>query len=260
MPTHDGAWFIAFDEAGREEAEIKGRWSILHLDRTGKIDSVQPATQDYVSECMNERCTNSESYEVVVVGDHLVSNLSASVFDWNADGKDELFVHLYLAYLGGDSEGGRIWTYRKRAIELYPPARELRVTGLSDVDTDGRPDVLVTLGSGVRMSPCTNRRASTDTLELAGHALDDGTFSFKDDVAIGFAKRKCPPPAARLTAQVEALCARVWGQSSAHVAAALDRGCKALKDVCDTDCEDRDALSYVTHDLRIPVVIPPNAR
>jgi hypothetical protein len=113
-----------------------------------------------------------------------------------------------------DEERSQVWTFRTAdsgaRIAPYPPATSFTPIGIQDVDTDGRPDLVVTFFGTGKDAPPTSRR-------FAAHSLADGSFSIKDAAAVAWAQKQCPSdPQLDLStfdgAVADAMiCSAIWG-------------------------------------------------
>jgi hypothetical protein len=118
---------------------------------------------------------------------------------------------------------GRVFQATSRGIELYAPTATYVISGMRDIDGDGRPDLLSRLGYTVEghVDCAVDDGASYALLgpELALHSREDGTFSASDAVARAYAETVCasrplrlqPEEAAEDERYVDIVCARVRG-------------------------------------------------
>jgi hypothetical protein len=122
-----------------------------------------------------------------------------ALFDWDGDGEDEIVIGRWTSVF--------VWTFKRGHIVAYPPASSLAVEEVSDVDGDGRPDLLV--------RPFGD---APTALQFVAHSLPDGTFTLHDAVAVKQAQTVCPAdPQITLNSDEESLandiaCALVWGR------------------------------------------------
>ncbi|MGE5783180.1 MAG: hypothetical protein ACM3ZE_01260 [Myxococcales bacterium] len=107
------------------------------------------------------------------------------------------------------------------------------------------------------MSPSSAKWMVSDSLNLVAHSLPEGKFTFRDSVALEFAKSVCKKPGKELTTHIEVLCARVWGMSSDAIARGIQRGCRNASP--GTECVDVDTLNALAT-TTVPLVIPVSER
>jgi hypothetical protein len=224
FPTRAGAWAVAFDAVrfNPDEAELRAHFGVVHFaaDATGarrreaaSIASPLLGAQDGPS------LAPSENY-VLNVGAYVTDIFEPTLFDYDGDGEDELLftMQAYVSEGGTSRAKGMVFTYRDGAVSSYAPAARFEWVSTSDIDSDGRPDLLVPyLG-----------------IHLAAHALGDGTFSTGDAAASAHARRVCPPDRRAVflkpTSEQGEIgwngpCARVWGATEADVIRAIARRC-----------------------------------
>lgn len=145
--------------------------------------------------------------------------------DYDNDGTPEVIVHRRER----DSEAGghhtrRVFTARAGTLEPYAPAARFgAVDGVVDADRDGRPD-LVLESPWAASSRCGYMGQTHYGPALLAHALPDGTFSTRDDVARAWTLSRCVREEGSGEAPPDVLdvaCARIRGASSESVIAAL---------------------------------------
>jgi hypothetical protein len=86
-----------------------------------------------------------------------------------------------------------VWTVKQGRIVPYAPADGLGAVGVDDIDTDGRPDLLLDsqdalLGPGCDSTEgdfpqCMAQLHTSFRPDQAAHSLPDGSFSTTDAVA-----------------------------------------------------------------------------
>jgi hypothetical protein len=154
------------------------------------------------------------------------------VFDWDDDSRGEFYFQERHTQeeSGSGEDGSRFWTFtarRGRVVEFQPSAA--RATRITDVDGDGRPDLVFdgpwrTTGPSCGAFGDATYRGPESLL----HSLAGGSFSAQDAVAQGFIARQCRVRPDHLFAGESAGskqelppfligCARWWGRSAAEV-------------------------------------------
>ena len=117
---------------------------------------------------------------------HHVTLDGVGVFDWDRDGRAELYFHESHSQHESGPDVARLerwWTFTARddsPREYAPPAA--RATRIEDVDGDGRPD-LVMRSPWVTAGECGLAGVDTPGPGLLLHSLPDGTFSSDDAAA-----------------------------------------------------------------------------
>ena len=128
---------------------------------------------------------------------------------------------------------------------------------ISDVDGDGRPDIIT---HEPYVDSATINCGSGDGYSVYGpallvHSLPDGTFSSVDAQAMLFAKRECPASPSQVIrpegfrpemvdfprSAKNVACARLWGADEQTLRAEIAGRCYALNENCVT-CDDRAML------------------
>lgn len=253
---------MVVDELQRDGDSCAGNWAIVHVDTKGRqltawFDFFAYTNRGATAEELPlEPAASSGFFVTQSGGEH--TSVSGDTFDWDGDGEDEFLVVGSRMSMNVEQSTGRIWTFKNRGITLYPHTRNWDVRELKDFDGDGRMDLVVYVGGGQYISTTNAKRMFADELLLLAHSLPDGKFTFNDDVAFRHAKSVCPKPSQNLSTQKEVLCARVWGMNPAAISGAIARGCKQQRN--EGECEDRPMLEALVTDLRVPVVLPKEAR
>jgi hypothetical protein len=152
---------------------------------------------------------------IMAVETSAADDIGWSTFDYDHDGTPEILVR------GG--RDGWVLTAKKDEttgvwqVVPYAPSAPLAITGIEDVDHDGRPDLHHRGKYGVGAM-------------FVAHSLPDGKFSLDDEVATRAFAEGCPPAGVELAGilRLEArdavhriACARARGKSAADVRSAL---------------------------------------
>lgn len=154
-----------------------------------------------------------------------------SFFDFDGDGDEEVVLFASADEEGYDPEIAEVWTFKGGVVVPYAPASGIAFDAVTDVDGDGRPDLV---GRG----PYAKILAESETGDsfpiaprfFVARALAGGAFDVHAPESIAYAKTQCGPRApvdfengsfddALATAIV---CARILGASaeSLHTEAA----------------------------------------
>jgi hypothetical protein len=221
--TRAGAWAVSFDAVrfNPDEVEVRAHFAVVHL--TEGATGPRPAEAASIASPLfgapdGPSLAPSENY-VLNLGAYVTDIFAPTLFDYDGDGEDELLFNMQ-AYV---SEGvtsrakGIVFTYRDGAVSSYEPAARFAWVSTSDIDHDGRPDLLVPYIG----------------INLAAHALADGTFSTGDGAASAHARSVCPPgrravfvePSPQGGIGWNGPCARVWGVTEADALRAIGRRC-----------------------------------
>lgn len=144
-------------------------------------------------------------------------------FDFDGDGTSEAIVQLDTHYYEDETHRTFLVAHRDGAVGPYPPAVDIDVHEVVDVDADGRPD-LVSIRRYWSGSDCGDEPPLEGTPAVLFHALPNGEFSATDDVAKTYLRTACPAAPARLLgtdwpcgeqeARHAIACARIWGASA----------------------------------------------
>ncbi len=216
--SNGATWGLRVDDVvdlGEEPCKTGWLVRLVHLDVNGNESAVVPG----ISQTLRAHTYNS-SLDLRVA--------DVAFFDYDGDGDDEVFVR---GTRGSgdraDEERAQVWTFATTdagsRIAPYPPASSLTIIGALDVDSDGRPDLMVTFFGTGRSAPPTSRR-------FAAHSLADGTFSLRDTAAVTWAEKQCPSdPTLDLSGfdsgTADAMvCALVWGRDLSRACHALESG------------------------------------
>jgi len=149
-------------------------------------------------------------------------------FDWDGDGAPEVVLRIHRrVFENPEPDTVTLHTARGGAVRPYAPARGFeQILSVEDIDADGRPDLI--LPSPWRLlDHCGMTGDWHEGPTLAAHALPDGTFSTRDDVARAWVMRQCeraprcsPYNSFGPLDVSDIACARAWGQSPEAVVAA----------------------------------------
>ncbi|HSC87428.1 MAG TPA: hypothetical protein VLC09_09175 [Polyangiaceae bacterium] len=261
IPTTKGAWLQFIDELWTDSNDTAyGKWGIGYVEPGGKLRLAPLSQQVYASSAASAdelvlEPDEAGDFSLAASHEHGYA-LTTETFDWDGDGSEELFLFVDTWNMRRYASGGRIWTYRDGVLKLYPPTRNTLVTRLKDIDQDGRPDLILSIGSNWYLSEARMGSVTRDALELIAHSLPDGTFSVKDDVAVAFARQACAAatPTAELSTLRDVLCARIRGQSEDTVTQRLERTCS--KDPEAGECDDLEDLHSAIAERPL-LVLPP---
>jgi len=119
-------------------------------------------------------------------------------FDFNGDGVDEVILSSHAHTEGYSPAAFEIWTVVNDKVVRYPTGVSTELTGIDDVDHDGRPDLLTIEVGADLPSPIGEPRFVGPTVVY--HSLPDGTFSGRDSVARAMFEKECTPQLRKLTA------------------------------------------------------------
>ncbi|MFO0610618.1 MAG: hypothetical protein U0324_46075 [Polyangiales bacterium] len=171
---------------------------------------------------------------------HTVSAAEVGVFDWDGDGRAELFFReLHEQEESGNEAArqNRWWAFAAPGAEApreFAP-EAARAVAIRDVDVDGRPD-LELRSPWVAVGPCGIADVDNFGPTLVLHSVAGGRF-VEDEVSHAWLARQCPErtthyfrglredgmtPVARQP-QTLVACARIYGDTAAEVAARVAR-------------------------------------
>jgi hypothetical protein len=239
------AWGIGLRDLKEELHGVTGQLVAIHVDAKGqKASAVLPGTARTKDRAF-------QSHEL----DHVAFDTQSS-FDFDGDGEDELIV------IGHDQtkDGPRdpmayIVEFKNGTVQPYPPAKDLPIFRVEDVDRDGRPD-FVSYGPYRARIParCNGAPAQVVGPAMLVHSLPNGTFSMTDDRAIAFAKQHCEKPGFTVARDderhvdddqtfVNIACARLWGMSEAQAVSTVGSSCVALRG--EAGCKESSLTSCV---------------
>jgi len=258
--TQRGAWAIELSSLETELGEISARWSLVHVDESGKRVSVSPAPISTLGPLTSPAGVSEPN--VLHTDYRQILPTPPLLFDYDGDGESEaiVIVETREVHESGWSfrvREGKLWTALPGAVELYPPARAITIEEARDIDGDHRPDLLT---HGPYSELTTIKCGSEESYPVYGpllmaHALANGAFSFADSQARSFAKRECAaPPTAFLVAERERpeivdfelsaraiACARLWDVATPAITAEIAVRC-LTREPCPT-CDDAALLS-----------------
>ncbi|HEY1959503.1 MAG TPA: hypothetical protein VGH28_28020 [Polyangiaceae bacterium] len=228
-----GAWGLGLSDLKVDQTThgVSAELVAIHADAKGQIAKTPLAGTARTK----DRAFQSNDLDHVAIDTQMV-------YDFDADGEDELVA------IGHDQtkEGSReslayIVQAKNGAAQIYPPAKDLPIFRVEDVDRDGRPD-FISYGPYRTFAPgrCNGAPALFNGPPMLIHSLPDGTFSMVDDKAVAFAKQQCDKPGFTVARDdqkrvddeqtfVNIACARLWGMSAADAAAAVARSCNAIR-------------------------------
>jgi len=146
-------------------------------------------------------------------------------FDWDGDGTPEVVLRVArYVFEAPEPDTVTLYTARGGGVRPYAPAQGFEhILSVEDVDADGRPD-LVLPSPWRHCDRCGMMGVWHEGPTLTAHALPDGTFSTRDDVARAWVMRQCERaprggPGDALDV-IDVACARAWGQAPEAVVAA----------------------------------------
>jgi hypothetical protein len=257
-PGGERAWALVPE---RVRVEGRGWWARYALVRLGPTEGRFAASPAAPSE--DEDAASATPFNLwAQPGDSDVTVVSMIPYDYDRDGSPEVALVLRAHNHEGPAfQQAHVWTFTEGGVFLYERTLGLRLSGVRDVDHDGRPDLL-THGAWDEPSVSCGSDFATQVVgpELALHALPDGTFSGTDEAARAVGRAACPARPARLLARSadgnidnegtarNVACARLWGAPEAEVAAAVRRECPTpdAEAPC-TGCEDVELLLRWAH-------------
>lgn len=225
-----GGWLSELRFQSEQNQTWTAKWHLVRDDGAGK-----PARQ--------ERAVSWSQLEGLRMQ-------HASAFDFDGDGLLELLVLVTTSAHEAPWETfvGQVLT---KNLDPYPGTPLL--SGVKDVDGDGRPDLLYQQPYDHEADDVAGFGHRVSGPDLVAHSLDDGSFSTNDGVALAHAKKACPEPPARIVPEKPSdwseedighaiVCARLWGQSAIDVAQAL-KPCPLLGETDRTgghECGDKN--------------------
>ncbi len=232
------AWGIGLRDLKEELHGVTAQLVAIHVDAKGqKATVVLPGT-------VRTKDRAFQSHDL----DHVAFDTQSS-FDFDGDGEEELIV------IGHDQtkDGPRdplayIIELKNGTAQPYPPAKDLPIFRVEDVDRDGRPDFVSYGPYRARLGArCNGAPAQVVGPPMLVHSLPNGTFSMTDDRAIAFAKQHCEKPGFSVARDdekrvdddqtfVNIACARLWGMSEAQAVSLVAQSCNAIRG--EASCKD----------------------
>lgn len=245
-----GAWALIAKVTGFEE---DGMFVALHPgcgadDDPCVFDAEVSLTPTFVSDSGQK--TVGPTLNITLYSDGSAP-ASAGSFDLDGDGFDELLV---------PGEKSTIFTLKNGKIQEYTKSHDLSFGRLVNLDSDGRPDLLLRnpYDSGLSLLQCGKRHGFPLIgigvgVDMVARSMPDGSFSTEDARAQERAKLACPAMPAAIVARdgkgdfdlqttlTNVACARLWGKPAKDVVDALDKGCTWAQDECTALFDLRDA-------------------
>lgn len=214
VDTSSGVWRIeppksltdVQDQAMAAQA-METSWEVAHVTRDGK--EVRFVPKDRLS------------------GYGIRTPLTPTVFDFDGDGEPELYVEVREE--GG--EGHRqteilLLRFAAGAIAPYAPANGLDIDTMSDVDHDGRPDLVIYADYTDALESCAAGFPYDHAKpKFVAHSLADGTFSKNDAAAKSWAKTWCPAAPRAIASSYDAVCARLWASDVPAARRSVTKSC-----------------------------------
>lgn len=234
-----GAWGIGLRDLKEEQRGYSAVALAMHADKSGAVTSFPLPGQ---SPRTAVRSFASHDQDRVLFG-------TLQIFDYDGDGEDELLVMGHdQTHEGPKDPIGQIVTFKAGAVSMYAPAGALPFFKVTDVDRDGRPDLIAYGPYRSRVAArCNGAPTAASGPALLVHSKGDGTFSWNDAQAIAFAKTACEKPGFVVARDdekrvddeqtfVNLACARLWGMPEAQAASAAASQCQVL--VGESSCKD----------------------
>jgi hypothetical protein len=256
VATPGGGWGLRFSDVRNRDGEIWGRWSIVH----GSGDSAGMAPETAAGGFAlggAEPAASAGNLEWSAA--RRVTPAAPVLYDFDGDGEPEAVVIVETVDISESGRSatvhrGRVWQGRGTAVELFPPARELTVEELRDVDRDGRPDIVTrTPYVGFATVKC----GSDEVYPVLGpallaHSSPGGRFEVADPTAVAFATASCAStPAAVIVADRgggratdfarsarSIACARLRGAETAPLIARIAEACSPSGEAACPPCDD----------------------
>ena len=228
-----GAWGLGLEDLKVDQAThgVSGELVAIHADAKGQVVKTSLAGTARTK----DRAFQSNDLDHVAIDTQMT-------YDFDGDGEDELVA------IGHDQtkDGARealayIVQAKNGSAQIYPPAKDLPIFRVEDVDRDGRPD-FISYGPYRAFAParCNGAPALFNGPPMLIHSLADGTFSLTDDKAVAFAKQQCEKPGFAVARDdqkrvddeqtfVNVACARLWGMPEAQAVSEVARSCNAIR-------------------------------
>lgn len=126
-------------------------------------------------------------------GRFAIGLVETKMFDWDGDGENEVFVKTRIGTSDFEEQSeGSIIAWQGGKMVPYPPAADLPIDGVEDVDGDGRPDLVLRTWKTRLTDPTRTGTQPASNVRAAAHSLADGTFSKKDAAAVAYLQKQCP--------------------------------------------------------------------
>lgn len=227
-PTHGGVLLDVDAQHRPCEATPAGVWSLTLATARYLIEVVPHVTAD-TTLTWTPTTGAAVSLATPLVAEQLPTSSTyptlEGVYDWDGDGVHEVVLRVERRVEeAAEPDTVTVYTVRDGVVRPYAPAQsDEAIVSVEDVDRDGRPDLI--LASPWRtFEPCGHVGTWRHGPTLAAHALPDGTFSTRDEVARAWVMRQCERgwrgEHSDVVGVFDVACARAWGQSPEAVVAA----------------------------------------
>jgi hypothetical protein len=206
---------------------------LVHVDASGHEASAMPGhSQTYVWTPDGGAELQVNYSQIPYWGSQDIN--APTYFDFDGDGDPEVLVSGSVDEEGYNPGFLEIWTFKDGAVVPYAPAQGIVFDVVTDVDDDGRPD-LVTRGpfASVEADSALGGTYPIAPLLFAAHSKPGGAFVQGDAAAIAFAKKECGPavPLQFTTFDEDGakaiVCARLYGTTTEAAMKVLDAQCKS---------------------------------
>ncbi len=225
-------------------AEVDVEVALVHLGAPGSTgDAARSETVPFDQRLHGGLATNWSRVCATRYGSLSLSLVEPGFVDFDGDGDLEVLLSRDEVEEGYDPSEHAIYTFARSSdasggrVELYPPARGIDFEDVSDVDGDGRPDLLTRgpYGSIQVVSGGLGDEMPLVPAMFLQHALPDGTFSPRDEVALQALRKICPTAPSLRGASLpvedvarDMICARLHGVRAATIRAQLLPTCSTL--------------------------------
>jgi hypothetical protein len=271
LPSPSGTWSLALESLRRpdpREHRVEGRWALVFTRPDGQRLTAYPDFEG--------RAAGTPSF-VDAMGELSRGPAALVAFDYDGDHVPEaVTVTAEHEHEGPSDSRAQVWTVRDGAVVPYAPAAVIDAHDVRDVDGDGRPDLLTSLGYE---APATSRGSQFDYI-LSGpsfmeHSTAQGGFATDDAAALAEADRLCSPAPSSVIVPSEGdfgidderttravICARMRGAAAAPIEAAIRRACARSRR--DASGQRREACNAPAQLLEMarrtpPLRLPPHA-
>ncbi len=240
FPSAKGAWVVDASDVRplkKDKTHTETGWTVpfalSYVSADGKLNSSKKVVG------------NSH-----VRGQERVSTEVVATFDFDGDGISEIVLREFVDY--GEEDSSKLTMYTWKDGEVGPYSKvNFEFVGMRDVDSDGRPDLLVEGPFGAD-GPCGLDGQTFRAPPHVAHSLSDGTFSENDAVAKEVVRVQCGPVETELlvrkkdTTEVEMddyetarrlTCARIYGAKAKDLVDRVRKDYPFPHNADDTDLE-----------------------